>query len=201
MSLHAVKILGISFTNSSKKEILEYIQKFLFNHPKPVVRNQQKSTTILTIVTPNPEQVVYARRCPWFGELLNQADIALPDGTGIVLAAKLLKSQIANLNDQKKLERIPGVGFMNNLVGMAAKEGYGIGLIGGRGGLAVKTLECLQAAYSGLRGWAEDGPEIEISNSNDQISKKAFEEQRRHTQHTAYQGLFQIVPLRHCRID
>lgn len=42
------------------------------------------------VVTPNPEFVMLAQRDPEFQTLLNQADLTIPDGIGIIYAAKLL---------------------------------------------------------------------------------------------------------------
>lgn len=42
------------------------------------------------VVTPNPEMVDRARREETFRDTLNGADLVLPDGIGVVYAAKLL---------------------------------------------------------------------------------------------------------------
>lgn len=42
------------------------------------------------VVTPNPELVNTARADPAFREALNGADLVLPDGIGVVYAAKIL---------------------------------------------------------------------------------------------------------------
>lgn len=126
MSLNTGKILGISITTNSKKEILEYIQKYLsFPQEKPLI-----------IVTPNAEQLVYAQRDKHFASILNRADVAIPDGFPV---ARILV-----------VERIPGVEFMEDLVQLAAKRHVPIRLIGGRGGVAVRAFECLREKYPGL---------------------------------------------------
>ncbi len=152
MRLNAVKILGISITNASKNEILEEIQKYLSQERK----TSQKS---LKIFTPNTEQLVRARHDPSFADILNRADIALPDTVGVVWASTILTKN-------RMVQPIPGVEFMENLVQRAEKCHVPIGLIGGRDNLAVETLECLRQKYNLLQdSWAEDGPEIEIHNS------------------------------------
>lgn len=140
MSLFKKKILGIGVTMNSKKEILEFIQKYLSKK--------------LVIVTPNPEQVILARDNPEFKKILNRADIALPDGVGLAMAIGV--------------KRIAGVEFMEDLVGAAAKEGYTMALIGGRGGVAVEALECLRVRFPGLKGWASEPEEKSIED----IAKK-----------------------------
>ena len=111
----------------------------------------------MVIVTPNPEQLVESRSDPQFALLLNQADVALPDGIGI--AAML------------GVKRIPGIEFMEDLARMAADRSAGIGLIGGSPGLAVKALECLCKKYSGLHGWATTPEESDVSDIIQKIKK------------------------------
>ena len=136
MRLNAVKVLGISITNASRKEILEEIQKYLLQpdkkHQKPLI-----------IFTPNTEQLVLAQKNPQFAAVLNQADVAIPDTVGVAWASRLLtKNGIT--------KPIPGVEFMEDLVQLAVNCHVPIGLIGGWGKIAVKTFECLQEKYPGL---------------------------------------------------
>ncbi len=136
MSLNAVKMLEISVTNSSKIDILEEMKKYLDYRGKKT----QKS---LKIFTPNTEQLVYAAKNRHFADILNQADVALPDGIGVVWAGRMLTK-----NGPKTV--IPGVEFMEDLVRIAANRHVPIGLIGGEGKVAVEAFECLQKKYPGL---------------------------------------------------
>lgn len=167
MSLHAVKILGINITISSKKEILEYLQKFLLKNSKSNIQYSKSAGKPLVIVTPNPEQIVYARGDSHFRQIMNQADVALPDGIGIVWASRILSSSRLTINGLRLTKAIPGVELMEDLVAMAAKQGVPTALIGGRGDLAVEAFECLQAKYPGLKGWGHPVPEIQL----DQLGK------------------------------
>jgi N-acetylglucosaminyldiphosphoundecaprenol N-acetyl-beta-D-mannosaminyltransferase len=153
MRLNAVKVLGISITNASEKEILEEIQKYL-------VQPAKKGKKPLIIFTPNTEQLVLARKNIPFVDVLNRADVSLPDTVGVVWASKILiKNSI-----QKP---IPGVEFMEDLVELAAGRHVPIGLIGGRGNLAVETLNCLRQKHPILQdSWAEDVPEVSIENGS-----------------------------------
>ncbi|MEK9143275.1 MAG: WecB/TagA/CpsF family glycosyltransferase [Patescibacteria group bacterium] len=141
MGLKLKKILGISITTESRKSILEYVEKYLG-------KTSEKRKKPFVIVTPNPEQIVAAQDDPHFAENLNNADVAIPDGIGLALAMRLA--------------RIPGVEFMEDLVKLAAGRGYTIGLIGGRGNIAVEALECLTRKFSGLSGWAIEPEEKTI---------------------------------------
>lgn len=158
MSLDSQKILGIVVSTSTRQNILEEINKYLFHASKTVSKSKKSGRKPFIIVTPNPEQVVFAQSHEDFRNILNRADVALPDGVGIPLAAKFLgiKHQVSRV--RKNVERIPGVEFMDDLVEMAQKQGASIGLIGGYGDLAVNALERLRQKHPALTGWAEPGP-------------------------------------------
>lgn len=49
------------------------------------------SPNLVSIFTPNPEQVVQAQQDPAFATVILSADVLLPDGIGLVMGAKLLK--------------------------------------------------------------------------------------------------------------
>src|SRR3989344_205144 len=166
MNLSKVDILGVSISIQKKYELVNYIENYLKNVTK----------FPLTIVTQNPEQIVYAQKDEHFRQLLNSADIALPDGIGIVWAAKRLQSNAPQPplkirgGEGRVMKVIPGIEFMEDLVKLAAENGYLVGLIGGRNGVAAEALERLQQKFPALKGWAEDAPEVRISNFKFQIS-------------------------------
>ena len=165
MRLNAVNILGISIINSPKKEVLEEIQRGLTVPVQKSIKTGNIAGKIITVFTPNAEQLVHARKNPAFASVLNQADIAIPDSAGIVWADKILSSSGAKHSNSVIPAPIPGVEFMEDMVSFAAKRHVPIGLIGGRDNLAVETLHCLQKTYSGLSGWAENGPEVTTGKS------------------------------------
>ncbi len=156
MRQNAVKVLGISISDTSKKEILEEIQKYLSQERKITQKN-------LKIFTPNTEQLVLAHKNSVFAAVLNRADVAIPDTGGVVWASTILTK-----NPIRK--PIPGVEFMEDLVQLAEKCHVPIGLIGGRANLAVDTLNCLRQKYKLLQdSWAQDGPEIDGNTLPDDI--------------------------------
>ena len=146
MGLHKKNILSVGITIDSKKTILEYIQKYLHS-----VESAQKNPCVIT--TPNPEQIVLAQRQKIFAEILNRADVALPDGVGVIWALKRVYSI-------SSVVRYSGVDALMDIAGLAEKERVRIGLIGGNAGLAVDALECLRQEYPRLAGWGDDLGEI-----------------------------------------
>ncbi len=164
MSLSQTNILGIKITTNQKADLLAFIVNYL---------KSQKASKGLKIYTPNPEQIVFAHKHPEFREVLNSADINLPDGIGTVWAVNQLT---AHSHELSAFTRIPGIEFMEELVKVAAEKKWPVTFIGGRYGVAEQALDNLKQKYPGLEGWAEDGPEVTISNFKFQISNNTNEE-------------------------
>jgi N-acetylglucosaminyldiphosphoundecaprenol N-acetyl-beta-D-mannosaminyltransferase len=126
--LRKVNIVGIWVTSEKRKKVLEYVRDFL-----------QKTQKKGYIVTPNPEMVVAASKDTEFKDILNKADIALADGIGLILAARVL---------HKPLEtRVTGVDFIEDLCNLNKEKPVTMGFLGGGPGVAQKAVECLQKKY------------------------------------------------------
>ena len=124
-------ILGVDITNAKKSEVLEYITESV-----------KKPSTKYFIETPNPEIIVYAAKHPHFRNLVNKAEISVPDGMGVMLAGVLAGKPF--------LERITGVDLMEALCKEGMNNAVRIGLLGAKPGVADKTAECLRAKYPGI---------------------------------------------------
>lgn len=162
MSLSHQIILDIQITASPREKILEHIKKYLDTSISRAPGSTKNSVKPLVVLTPNPEQIVFATRYPEFAGILNWADVTLPDGVGIVWASRFLAAKKKNTEMPVIAGRIAGVDFVTDLAALAAARGVRIGLIGGFDGLAVNALECLRASHPRLTGWAEDGPELDL---------------------------------------
>lgn len=130
--MEKVKVLNVSFTKGTKNEILEYLFKKLKNPSNPFY-----------IVTPNPEMIMLARRDNKFSLALENAEIALPDGVGVLHAANVLGIT--------GLHRVTGVDFMEEICREAVEKGVSIGLLGGKKGVAEKASKCLLRKYPQLK--------------------------------------------------
>lgn len=94
------------------------------------------------VVTPNPEFILSAKKDEPFRAVLNQADLALPDGIGVIYAAKILGRPLKG--------RAPGVDFAQGLMERMAQTGRSLFLLGAKPGVAEQAAENLRAAHPGL---------------------------------------------------
>jgi len=94
------------------------------------------------VVTPNPELVELARNDADYRTILLNADLVLPDGIGVVYAARLLGRPLRS--------RVPGIDFASGLLGELAKTGGRLFLLGAKPGVAEKAAQNLQKQYPGL---------------------------------------------------
>lgn len=95
------------------------------------------------VVTPNPEMVMLARRDPAFAAILAQADLAVPDGVGLLWASRLLGTPLRSL--------VPGSDLVPWLAERSAQRGDRWFLLGAAPGVAEAAGQVLAARYPGLR--------------------------------------------------
>jgi len=125
-------LLGVGITIATKEEVLKYI-----------ITGLGKSTKKCYVVTPNPEILVIAHNSSDYKKCLNGAELALPDGIGVMLASKLLGKGLKG--------RVTGVDLMEDLCIEVAEKPITVGFLGAGPGVADKTAECLTAKYPGLK--------------------------------------------------
>jgi N-acetylglucosaminyldiphosphoundecaprenol N-acetyl-beta-D-mannosaminyltransferase len=94
------------------------------------------------ICTANPEFIMRARQDPEFRQVLNAADLVLPDGVGLLWAARRLAQNLP--------ERVPGSDLIYRLSEQAAAHGWRIYFLGAAEGVAAAAAERLRASYPGL---------------------------------------------------
>lgn len=94
------------------------------------------------IFTPNAEIAYRAARQPSFAACLRRADLLLPDGVGITLAARL---------GGGRLFRMPGIDFAEEMLRAAPPGGYRLFLLGGRPGVAAQAGAVLMRHYPRVR--------------------------------------------------
>ena len=112
------------------------------------------------VVTPNPEIVEMCREDGEVRRIINGADLVLPDGVGVIYAARMLGTPLR--------QRVPGVDFAQGLMAAMAGSGRTLFLLGAKPGVAEAARRRLEAAYPGLRivgthdgYFQEDGPVVQ----------------------------------------
>ncbi len=155
--MHRITILNIPFDRTGELEALGLIVR---------AANNAHNKTIF-IATPNPEMVLSARKNQKFKEILNNTDLNIPDGIGILWAADYLKKTANNKSKVIKVlkgligmlkimirpssftvlpERVTGTDMME-LICKNIADSRKIYLLGGTPGIANKTASILKKKW------------------------------------------------------
>ncbi|WP_188454976.1 WecB/TagA/CpsF family glycosyltransferase [Virgibacillus oceani] len=127
-----VTIMDIPFMNLTKKD-------FLYYHLFPRLNRQQKCF----VVTANPEIVMRAREDKSYKEAIQSADYVVPDGAGILKAAKYKKTPLQ--------ERIPGYDLMLDLLKFADVQGLSCYFLGGKDYVNEKVILEVEKQFPGVK--------------------------------------------------
>lgn len=147
-----IDILGLQFDNVTMDEALRIGEGFLDGDRAAIV------------VTPNAEIGYDASNDPSFRELLNGADLMLPDGAGVVLAARLRKTPLKC--------KVAGIDFARNMLSVFARRGTRLYLLGSKPGVAEQAAAKMKEMAPGLvicgtaDGYFKDeGPVVDAVNA------------------------------------
>lgn len=124
-----IKILDIPFDRFTQEEALDFVFK----------KMQEKT---VFIATPNPEMLLEARKNPAFKKILQETDINIADGIGIIWASKMNRTPLP--------QRVTGVDLMQAIcknVPISSK----IFLLGAAAGVAEKVKDKLISARTDLQ--------------------------------------------------
>ena len=124
-------VLGVGFDDISVTEACVYAYE-AFDAEKKAC-----------IVTPNPEIVWACRQNEELRGALNSAGLVLPDGIGIIIAARILGTPV-------KAGRVPGIDFIAALFSKMAEAGKSVFLYGAKPGVADEAGARLTEKYPGL---------------------------------------------------
>lgn len=93
-------------------------------------------------VTPNPEFLLAAEKDPEFRAILNGADLTLPDGIGVIYAARILGRPLQG--------RVTGIDFAGDMLARLQATGGRLYLLGAKPGVAQLAGENIVRQYPGL---------------------------------------------------
>nr|MBQ4318702.1 WecB/TagA/CpsF family glycosyltransferase [Clostridia bacterium] len=111
-----------------------------------------------TVHTPNSEIVQLCIDAPEHYELINSASLIIPDGSGVILASKILKTPLTK-------GKVAGVELGENLAKLASEKGYSLFLLGGKPANAEEGIPCI--AEEAARKLTEKYPGLTIAGTND----------------------------------
>ncbi len=111
-----VNILGVKVNKITMKQAVERAETFFDGKPHMVF-------------TPNPEIIMECKKDEELKNIINSADMLLPDGIGVVIASKFVKNPVS--------ERVGGFDFVCRLL----KTGHSFYFFGGKPGVAEKAME------------------------------------------------------------
>ncbi len=94
------------------------------------------------VVTPNPEFILAAESDLVFRNILNQADLVLPDGIGVVYSSKILGTPLKG--------RVPGIDFAEQMLAVLNQRGGRLFLLGAKPGVAQQAGENILARYPNI---------------------------------------------------
>jgi len=131
MSTNAVRILGIRVDDVTAEETLNIMERFV-DEGRPH-----------QVVTVNPEFVIEARRNVEFRAVLDQVDLALPDGVGLMWASRILRQPLR--------QRVTGSDTVPLIAHRCARREHSMFLLGAAPGVAQRAGDILTRNSPGLQ--------------------------------------------------
>ncbi|HCC07709.1 MAG TPA: glycosyltransferase [Clostridiales bacterium] len=130
-----VNILGVNIDKVTMKDAIKMVMVFL------------ESDKLNPIYTPNPEFIMNAREDGEFKKILNEGALVIPDGIGVIYAARI--------NGEPLLERVPGYELTENILKEISDKKYTAYFLGAKGDIAKLAAERMMEKYPGLKvvGW------------------------------------------------
>lgn len=127
-----VNLLGVPVSAVTYAQLLDQIGAWV-----------EQGDRLHHICTTNPEFLVIAQGDPNFFNILNRADLCIPDGIGLLYGARILGERLP--------QRVTGSDGLPLIAERAAQRGWRVFLLGAAPGIAEKTAEILTARYPGLQ--------------------------------------------------
>ena len=129
--MNRVDVLGVGIDDLTMKEAVDRALSLVLEHRGAYM------------VTPNPEIVMAAWDDPEVAEAIENADLVIPDGTGVMQAARILKTPLK--------EHLPGIDAATEILKRLAQDGGSVFLFGARPGIAEKAAERMKKLFPGLK--------------------------------------------------
>lgn len=129
MERKTVKLLGFNIDTFDFKSAIDYAINLI---------KEKKGGQVVTI---NPEMIEFGLKNTKFAQILNNADLVIPDGVGVKIGLK-----IKGINAQ----RIAGIEFSHKMVEECAKNNFSLALIGAKPNIIEKVAANLKTEFKNL---------------------------------------------------
>jgi N-acetylglucosaminyldiphosphoundecaprenol N-acetyl-beta-D-mannosaminyltransferase len=139
-----LSILSVRLDLNTRAQVESIVDRFLSDPWDGVCRH---------IVTLNPEYVMAAQRSPGFRQSIEDSDLVVADGVGVVIAAKLFDAARSS-----NIERFTGVELVDLLGEQSGIQNARLFLLGGEPGIAVKAADELRRRHPNAKiagAWGE----------------------------------------------
>lgn len=107
------------------------------------VRGMLTAASTQMILAVNPEKVIAAQRNPELRRTLEEASLVIPDGIGVVLAARILS--------RGALQRVAGADLMPEICAVAAEQGKRVFFYGAKQDVVTRAAAIMQERFPSLQ--------------------------------------------------
>lgn len=150
-----IHIRGVRFDSVSMDEALSRAADFI---------EDKEASLPFVVHTPNSEIVQLCVEQPAYYPLINSADLIIPDGIGVVMASKILKTPL-------RKGKVAGCDLGLRIAAYCAERAHGVYFLGGKPGVAELAGERLAEKFPGfsLSGCRDGYFDKSASEENDAV--------------------------------
>ena len=138
----AILLKNGGFMKNSVREILKSLYPSGYDEALSTICKKIDKGEKTAVFTPNSEMIYRSAKSKDLFNLLNSADILLPDGIGSYLGMKLLGNPA--------FERTTGIDLAERIIKKAESDGYAVFLLGAKDTVASKASKILRSKHEGL---------------------------------------------------
>ncbi len=155
-NVNCVQILGVPVHSVTTADVLHLVEGYMI---------QRRLHQIATV---NPEFIMTAQNDAEFRQILNETDLCIADGIGLLMAGRWLGQPLP--------ERVAGSDLVYQLAELAARHDWSLYLLGAGPGVAEEAGQILAKRYPGLTiaGVYEGSPD---PSENESIVKRINDSQ------------------------
>ena len=146
--MEIINIRGVNFCNVTLDEAANWVSTVLADSPEHP----------RAVYTPNSEIVQLCIEQNEYYDLINSADLIIPDGIGVIKASRILGTPLK--------EKVAGIELGERTLAIAADKGYSVYFLGAKPGVAEQAAARMKEKY----------PALTVAGIHDGYFKKEGEE-------------------------